>query len=485
MTNNNKLSTADNKLSTAEKIGFGMGDAACGIVYSSVTMFLTYFYTDIYGISAAAVGVMFLVTRVLDAVIDPMIGLLADRTRTRWGHFRPWLIWFAVPYAVIAVLTYTTPDLAGTGKLVYAYITYTLLMMFYTFINIPYCSLGGVITTDEKDRLSAQSYRFTISSAAGLLVSVGTLWLVDWIGRGDKQLGYQGTMAIMGVLAVIMLVFCFFTTQERINPQVDQGQNVWDDVKNLLSNDQWRIVAVITFFSSMAGVMRGAATLYYATYLMAGPEHSGPAGTAMKSAFITTSVVGTIIGAMLAGYFAKRYRSLSLFKNINLLLVITGVVLFLVPPTWLAVVFPLYFLIGFFHQMYQPFKWNMMANAADYGEWKTGRRITGLSFSGNLFALKLGMAVAGALVGFALGWFGYVAGSPTQTSLATTGIIGLLSIGPSLSYLILYWLTRFYKLDDKTMTQIQADLARRHATPQPATGQDDGVNPHLTPRGAA
>lgn len=477
--------TNNNKLSVAEKIGFGMGDAACGIVYSSVTMFLTYFYTDIYGISAAAVGVMFLVTRVLDAIVDPLIGLIADRTKTRWGHFRPWLVWFAVPYAVIAVLAYTTPELNGTGKLVYAYITYTLLMLFYTFINIPYCSLGGVITSDEKDRISAQSYRFTISSMAGLLVSVGTLWLVDWIGGTNKQLGYQGTMMIMGSLAVVMLFFCFFTTNERINPAVDKNQNVWDDVRNLLSNDQWRIVAIITFFSSMAGVMRGAATLYYATYLMVGPEQDSAAGTAMKSAFITTSVVGTIIGAMMAGYFGKRFSSISLFKNINLLLVFVGAILFMVPPQWLAAVFPLYFLIGFFHQMYQPFKWNMMANAADYGEWKTGRRITGLSFSGNLFALKLGMAIAGAIVGFSLGWFGYVAGSPTQTPLATAGIIGLLSIGPSLSYLVLYWLVRFYKLDDKTMATIQADLAKRHSTADRTAESELPVDQGLTPKGAA
>lgn len=456
--------TGNQKLSVMEKLGFGMGDAACGIVYTSVTMFLTYFYTDIYGIPAAAVGIMFLVTRVLDAIVDPIIGLLADRTHTRWGHFRPWLAWFAVPYAVIAVMTYTTPELSGSGKLVYAYISYALLMLLYTLINIPYCALGGVITSDEKERLSAQSYRFTISSCAGLLVSIGTLGLVEWLGRGNQQLGYQLTMALMGTLAVVMLLFCFFFSRERVTPRVDKDQRVWSDIKNLLANDQWRIVAIITFFSSMAGVMRSAATLYYATYLMIGPAHSGVAGTALKTAFITTSVVGTIVGSVMAGWFAKRYRAVSLFKNINLILVLIGVVMFFVPPQWWSLVFPLYFLVGFFHQMYQPFKWNMMANAADYGEWKTGRRITGLSFSGNLFALKLGMAFAGAIVGFSLGWFGYVAGAPTQSSLATQGIIGLLTLGPAVSYLILFWLARFYTLDDQAMKAIQADLASRQVT---------------------
>jgi sugar (glycoside-pentoside-hexuronide) transporter len=473
------MSTA-RKLSVAEKIGFGMGDAACGIVYSSVTMFLTYFYTDIYGLSAAAVGIMFLVTRVLDAITDPLTGLVADRVHTRWGHFRPWLIWFAIPYAVLAVLTFSTPDFGESGKLLYAYITYTLLMLCYTFINIPYCALGGVITTDEKDRLSSQSYRFTISSLAGLVVSVATLFLVDWLGKENKQFGFQATMAIMGTLAVIMLFFCFFSTSERVRPKVETNSSMMDDLRILLANDQWRIVAVITFFSSMAGVMRSAATLYYATYLMLGGIESA-AGTAMKSAFVSTSVVGTIIGSIAAGYLAQRYRAVSLFKNINLLLVVIGVVMFFVPPTWLAVVFPLYFLVGFFHQMYQPFKWNMMANAADYGEWKFGRRITGLSFSGNLFALKMGMAVAGAFVGFSLGWFGYQAGNPTQTTLATNGIIGLLTIGPSISYLVLYWLSRFYILDDKMMNQIQRDLAHREQVEEINT---PAVTPALISTGA-
>ncbi|MGY5958262.1 glycoside-pentoside-hexuronide (GPH):cation symporter [Kosakonia sp. BK9b] len=444
------------RLSTMEKLSFGMGDAACGIVFSSVTMFLTYFYTDIYGLDAAAVGVMFLVTRVLDAVVDPVTGMIADRIKTKYGHFRPWLIWFAVPYAVMAVLTFTTPDFGHTGKLIYAYLTYTGLMLAYTFINIPYCALGGVITDNDKDRLSAQSWRFTLSSLSGLLVSVGTLSLVEWFGKENKQFGYQATMAVMGTIAIVMLILCFVNTKERITPVVDSHSSIKADLKNLWQNDQWRIVAIITFFSSMASVMRSSATLYYATYLMTGGSSAG--NTTMKTAFITTMVVGTIFGAMGAGYFSQRYKSLFMFRTINLLLVFAGVMMFFIPPTLLSIIFPVYFLIGFLHQMYQPFKWNMMANAADYGEWKTGRRITGLSFSGNLFMLKLGMAVAGAMVGFSLNGFGYQAGSATQSTAAITGIVSLLTIGPSLSYLILYALSFFYKLDDDLMRKIHDEI---------------------------
>ena len=447
-------------LSVKEKIGYGMGDAASHIIFDNVMLYMMFFYTDIFGIPAGFVGTMFLLARALDAISDPCMGLIADRTRSRWGKFRPWILFGAIPFGIVCVLAYTTPDLSLNGKMVYAAITYTLLTLLYTVVNIPYCALGGVITRDEKDRLSAQSYRFTISSLASLMVSVATLFLVDFLGKENKQFGFQATMGIMGAIAIVMLAFCFFSTKERVAPAVEQQGSIREDLRQLLANDQWRIVAIITFFSSMAGVMRSAATLYYATYLMLGGVESA-AGTAMKSAFVSTSVVGTIIGSIAAGWLAKRYRAVSLFKNINLLLVLVGVVMFFVPPTWLPVVFPLYFLVGFFHQMYQPFKWNMMANAADYGEWKFGRRITGLSYSGNLFALKMGMAVAGAAVGFSLGLFGYQAGVTAQTPLATMGIVGLLTLGPSLSYLLLWWLARFYKLDDKMMQTIQRELSMR------------------------
>lgn len=464
------------QLTMAQKVGYGVGDAACGIVYTSVTMFLTYFYTDIYGVSAAAVGTMFLVTRIFDAITDPLTGLLADRTNTRWGHFRPWLIWFAIPYAVLGVLAFTTPDMADTGKLIYAYVTYSLLMLCYTFINIPYCALGGVISSDEKQRLSAQSYRFAISSVAGLLVSFSTLYLVDWLGQGNKQAGFQYTAAVMGCLAIAMLFYCFFTTREELTPQiVTDNSSIKHDIKLLMKNDQWRLVAVITFFSSMAGVMRSAATLYYATYLMTGGLTDQ--GTGMKSAFITTGVIGTIFGPILANYLSKQYRAITLFRIINLILTALGIAMFFVPPHWLSIVFPLFFLIGFFHQAYQPFKWNMMANAADYGEWKTGHRMTGLSFSGNLFCLKLGMAVAGAFVGFVLGWVGYQAGAAQQTAIATTGIIALLSIGPSISYFILYVLSKFYTLDDQMMRQIQRDLMQRNQVSQHKGEQNRVIQP--------
>jgi sugar (glycoside-pentoside-hexuronide) transporter len=451
------------KVSVLEKIGYGVGDTACSLVFTSVTMFLTFFYTDIFGLTAVEVGVMFLTARTLDAVVDPLIGIIADRTHTRWGHFRPFLLWMAIPYTVSAILTYTTPDFGHTGKLVYAYITYNLLMYLYSAMNIPYCSLGGVITADHKERVSCQSYRFALASIGGLIISSTTLPLVELLGHGNKQAGYQGATMVMGAIALVLFFFCFATTKERLTPVIEKNNSVLSDLKDLWKNDQWRVIALITFFSSSANVMRGAATLYYATYLMTDPTAASTEGVAMKSAFITTGVVGTIIGAIISEPLAKRYSKLTMFNVINYVLVAMGIALFVTPPKLLTVVFPIYFLIGFFHQMNQPFKWSMMADAVDYGEWKLGRRITGLSISGNLFALKLGMAASGAVVGFLLSGLGYQAGVPQQTPAAVTGIVFLLSVGPSISYLAMSLLTRFYKLDDSMLNKIRVDVDARRA----------------------
>ena len=193
-----------------------MGDAASHIIFDNVMLYMMFFYTDIFGIPAGFVGTMFLLARALDAISDPCMGLIADRTRSRWGKFRPWILFGAIPFGIVCVLAYTTPDLSLNGKMVYAAITYTLLTLLYTVVNIPYCALGGVITNDPTQRISLQSWRFVLATAGGMLSTVLMMPLVNLIGGDDKAFGFRGGIAVLSVVAFLMLAFCFFTTKERI-----------------------------------------------------------------------------------------------------------------------------------------------------------------------------------------------------------------------------------------------------------------------------
>ncbi|EOT9867801.1 alpha-xylosidase [Escherichia coli] len=219
-------------LSVKEKIGYGMGDAASHIIFDNVMLYMMFFYTDIFGIPAGFVGTMFLVARALDAISDPCMGLLADRTRSRWGKFRPWVLFGALPFGIVCVLAYSTPDLSMNGKMIYAAITYTLLTLLYTIVNIPYCALGGVITNDPTQRISLQSWRFVLATAGGMLSTVLMMPLVNLIGGDNKPLGFQGGIAVLSVVAFMMLAFCFFTTKERVDCfKTDFGERIPTDVQ--------------------------------------------------------------------------------------------------------------------------------------------------------------------------------------------------------------------------------------------------------------
>jgi GPH family glycoside/pentoside/hexuronide:cation symporter len=239
-----------------EKIGYGMGDAASHIIFDNVMLYMMFFYTDIFGIPAGFVGTMFLLARALDAISDPCMGLIADRTRSRWGKFRPWILFGAIPFGIVCVLAYTTPDLSLNGKMVYAAVTYTLLTLLYTVVNIPYCALGGVITNDPTQRISLQSWRFVLATAGGMLSTVLMMPLVNLIGGDDKAFGFQGGIAVLSVVAFLMLAFCFFTTKERI--QVPPSTtSMREDLRDIWHNDQWRIVGVLTILNILAVCVRG------------------------------------------------------------------------------------------------------------------------------------------------------------------------------------------------------------------------------------
>ena len=255
-------------LTIREKIAYGLGDTASNIIFQTVMMFLLIFYTDVVGLSPALVGTLFLVVRLFDAITDPLMGAMADRTKTRWGQFRPYILWLAVPFGIISVMAFTTPDFSYNGKVVYAFATYTLLMIAYTAINIPYSALGGVLTAEPSERVSVQSYRFVLGMLGGLIVAASTLPLVEWFGEGDKAKGYQLTMMAMSLLGVVLFLLCFSGTNERVSTPAEQKTSFFDDLRSLWKNDQWRILCLAGLFLLTGQVLRATLAIYYVKYVL-------------------------------------------------------------------------------------------------------------------------------------------------------------------------------------------------------------------------
>ncbi|KGA32311.1 permease [Pectobacterium brasiliense] len=444
----------NNTLSVKEKIGYGMGDAGCNMIGGAIMLFLSYFYTDIYGLSPALVGTLLLSIRVIDAVTDPIMGAIADRTQSRWGRFRPYLLWVCVPYVLFSVLMFTTPDWSYNGKVIYAFVTYFLMSLTYTAINIPYCSLGGVITADPHERVSCQSYRFIMVGIATLILSSTLLPMAEWFGGEDKARGYQMSMGVMAIIALFMFLFCFATVQERIKPAIPTNDALKADLRDVWKNDQWPRILLLTLCNVCPGFIRMAATMYYVTWVMG-------KSASFASLFISLGVVGMMFGSALAKPLTDRFCKLKVFFWVNIALAIFSSAFYFFNPHLTSFILVMYFLLNVLHQIPSPLHWSLMADVDDYGEWKTGKRITGISFSGNLFFLKVGLAIAGAMVGFLLSYYGYDANATQQNAEAMNGIIMLFTLIPGVGYLITAGVVRLLKVDRQLMQQIQIDLEKR------------------------
>ncbi|MFS2223032.1 glycoside-pentoside-hexuronide (GPH):cation symporter [Pantoea sp. B65] len=465
-------------LSIKEKIGYGMGDAGCNMIGGAIMLFLSYFYTDVYGLAPAMVGIILLSVRVLDAVTDPIMGAIADRTRSRWGRFRPWLLWVSVPYVLFSVLMFTTPNWSYESKVIYAFVTYFLMSLSYTAINIPYCSLGGVITNDPGERVSCQSYRFVMVGIATLILSLSLLPLAQWFGGDDKARGYQLAMAVLATIGLFMFLFCFATVRERITPAVPSNDDLKADLKDVWKNDQWVRILLLTFCNVCPGFIRMAATMYYVTWVM-------QQSTSFATLFISLGVVGMMIGSTLAKILTDRWCKLKVFFWTNIVLAIFSTGFYFLDPHATVLIVVMYFLLNIFHQIPSPLHWSLMADVDDYGEWKTGKRITGISFSGNLFFLKVGLAVAGAMVGFLLSWYGYDAGAKQQSPTAINGIMLLFTVIPGIGYLITAGVIRLLKVDRQLMQTIQLDLAKRRENYRELSDYRDGKPVEVKPEGVA
>ncbi|ORM64105.1 MFS transporter [Pantoea rodasii] len=443
-------------LSFREKLGYGMGDAGCNMIGGAIMLFLNYFYTDVFGLAPALVGTLLLSVRVLDAVTDPIMGAIADRTQSRWGRFRPWLLWVSVPYVLFSVLMFTTPDWSYENKVIWAFVTYFLMSLTYTAINIPYCSLGGVITNDPGERVSCQSYRFVMVGVATLILSLSLLPMAEWFGGEDKARGYQMAMSVLALIGLAMFLFCFATVRERIRPAVPSTDDLKTDLRDVWKNDQWVRILLLTFCNVCPGFIRMAATMYYVTWVMGQSTH-------FATLFISLGVIGMMFGSTLAKILTDRWCKLKVFFWTNIALALFSCGFYWIDPHVIVAVAVAYFFLNILHQIPSPLHWSLMADVDDYGEWKTGKRITGMSFSGNLFFLKVGLAVAGAMVGFLLSIYGYDAGAKQQQPSAINGIMLLFTVIPGVGYLITAGVVRLMKVDRKLMRTIQDDLALRRA----------------------
>ncbi len=439
-------------LSRLEKLAYGCGDMASNLFYQVFNMFLLYYYTDVVGLAAASVGTMFLITRFVDAFKSPLMGLLADRTQTRWGKFRPYLLWGAVPYGIAGYLVFLNPDFSHDGKVIYAYASYILVTVAYAVVNVPYAALMGVMSSDSAERTSLSSFRFAFAFGGGLIVTSSLLPLKNLLGHGDDLAGYRLTIAIFAVLAVVLLWCTFRFTKERVQPLPAANVSIAGDFGMLVKSKPWLVLFVVAVGTLSMTAVRNAGTLYYFKYYMGG---EGKAGW-----FLTTGMLGQLIGCLLSP-LVLRYGSRERVLRVLLALVVPLLaVMFWLPPNAFIAAMVLQFIVSLLMGPKPVIVWSMYADVADFGEWKFRRRATGLIFAAANFANGIGLALGGAMGGWMLHYIGFVA-NQVQTPGALLGIRLMVSVIPAalaaMSFLALFW----YPLSDASVRTISWVLKRR------------------------
>ncbi|MDW6002439.1 MFS transporter [Vibrio mangrovi] len=428
------------KLSVLEKVGFGAGDMAVNVVISSMMLIITFFYTDIFGIKASDLAMLFIVVRLIDAVTDPVMGMITDKINTRWGRYRPYMLFLSIPFGISVFLTFSTPDLAYNEKLVYAYATYIFVTVMFTAVTIPYISLISVLTDDPKEKLSANGYRLFFAKIAAFLVTIIVPLLSEQWGSENIQTGYQYSMGLMALMGTLLFLFCYFTTTERIEHVVEK-QPFTQQMKSLINNDQWVILCLVCVTGTVGYTVRGSVAAYYAKYYLGGDA-------ATISAFLATGVVAAILAMVASTWITKYYCKIKLFRYSQIaVMILSAILYFSVGQSDFVLAFILYFLLSFIVDLHAPVFWSAIAEAVDYGEFKLGQRVSGLSFGGVSFCQKFGMGIAGAIVGWLLTFFDYVP-NQEQSSFALTGIALMLTVIPGVFHLIMGLLMFRYKVTD-------------------------------------
>mgnify|MGYP001465479276 CR=1 FL=1 len=472
------------RLSIKEKVGYSLGDLSANLVFQSLITFLAWYYTNIYGLNENdAAWIIFLVGVIAACLFNPIIGALADRTKSRWGKFRPWILWTAVPLGVISVLAFTTPDFSYSGKVIYAVVTYTLLLLLYAGSNLPYSALSGVITGDMKERNSISSYRFVAVMIAQFFVQVLMLPLVIHVGKikiangasidiygnieqAQQAIGIESVMTWMAVIGTILLIITFFTTKERIVPKEEESSSVKEDFSYLIKNIPWIIILSVTTLIFITLSMRGGSALFYfKNYVIEenlseflapllsfindiGIEFFNDIPSAGFGIFNGGGIIFMILGISLSKPLADRFGKRNIFGLFLFISTLFILIFYFFKGDQIALIFISQILHGFFYGITIPLLWAMIADVADYSEWKFYKRATALIFSAMMVGLKLGLTIGSSLVTQILSSYGYVANSELgQSSEAILGTKLLVSVYPAIPFLLGVVLLFFYEIN--------------------------------------
>jgi len=470
--------SAADSLGFRERFSYGFGNLASCLYWQTFMVYLTIFYTDVFGIGAAAAGTLIGLSRSIDAFLDPAMGMLADRTRTRWGKFRPFLIWCCVPMAAMGVLTFTVPALGASGRLVWAYVTYNALMLLYTAINIPYVALLGVISPNQRERTALCSIQFVGAFVGGVIVSVTLLPMSKvggWLGARTVERGWQMSFAIYGALAVIFFLATFLGVRERVSPPRSQRVSVLRDLGDLFTNGPWLIVLATTITFVLFGAIRSSVIAYYFKYYVGAQPLTLPSllpryigGTqvwsweSLASAFNTSSQVASLVGVVLIPIIARVMGRKAALVVLLTVAVVSTASFYFFRPDQLPLIFGLNVAGSVAGGSLAALLWSMFADTADYAEWKRGRRATGLIFSASIFSQKQGWAI-GAWAALALMQrLGFVANT-AQTAVSLRGLVLLVSVVPASLGVLATVIVLFYPLNEARMAEIASDLRRRRA----------------------
>jgi GPH family glycoside/pentoside/hexuronide:cation symporter len=448
------------KLSFGEKFGYGLGDTASNFVWALMMNFIMYYYTDIFGITAAATGTMLFFARSTDGFFDFFVGAVADRTHSRWGRFRPWLLWLCLPLAIVFVLAFTTPSLTGGQKLVWAWVTYNLLMLTYSAINIPYGALSGVMTDDPLERTSLNAYRMGLAQVGGIIANTGFLPLVALLGGSNPARGAQLTVLAFSFVAVALFLVCFAATRERIQPPTAQKTRLIDDVRTLLANPHWIMMFLVGTVNIALAVVRGSASIYYLKnylgwdnvrllgYFPAIPLYFFLGGLAMIGGAMLTRFVVSAIGKKRAFIASMAATALTAIPFYGLL------------PEQAGLIFTFHLLGTVAAGINATLYWTLVADTADYAEWKFGARTTGIIFSATTCAQKAGMGIGAACAGFLLDHYGYVPNVELSAN-ARQGILLMMSPIPAMGLLLLAGVFCLYGLTEGVCRTMRDGLAAR------------------------